>query len=297
MTEDEIQAKRALRRKRFQSHLELAERAAHFGYWRFDLSDNSYYWSPGMYRLLGENPKDRAPDLDWLNAQMTAESRVIIEKAIETAIKTRSSFSYRSYAKNPDKAAQIVDTEGVVEVDDNGRTTALLGVCYDVTRQVRAEEEREKAQAMYRLMTEEASDIIILYSTDGRLLFASNALERILGRSADEIRNGGYRNFVHPEDQDAASQMWLRPVDAAPIVSTWRVQHAQGHYIWLETSIRTAYDPETREPKHVISVSRDVTARMEAEEARRRAYELFQVMSAEASDVIIVYDRTGKVRS
>src|SRR5262249_12905051 len=152
-----------------------------------------YYWSPGMYRLLGEDPKDRAPDVEWLNQQITEESRAIIDEALATAIKTRSPFSYRSFARNPNKLAQIVDTEGEVEVDENGRTTAILGVCYDVTRQVRAEEEREKAQALYRLMTEEASDIIIVYSTDGRLLFASNALERVLGRSADEIRDGGYR--------------------------------------------------------------------------------------------------------
>jgi PAS domain S-box-containing protein len=295
MAEDETQAKRALRRKRFRNHLELAERAAHFGYWRFDLNDNSYYWSPGMYRLIGEDPKDRAPDLEWLYQQMTPESRAVIEQALATAIKTRSPFSYRSYTRNPDKAAQIVDTQGQVEVDDNGRTTALLGVCYDVTGQVRAEEEREKAQAMYRLMTEEASDIIILYSTDGQLLFASHALERVLGRSADEIRNGGYRNLIHPDDMDAAAKMWLRPVDGGLVVSTWRVRHGQGHYIWLETTVRTAYDPETREPKHVISVSRDVTARMEAEAAQRKAYDLFQIMSTEASDVIIVYDSAGKV--
>src|SRR5262249_50307143 len=135
MTEEDTQAKRAQRRKRFRTHLDLAERAAHFGYWRFDLRDGSYYWSPGMYRLLGEDPKDRAPDVESLNQQITEESRAIIDEALATAIKTRSPFSYRSFARNPNKLAQIVDTEGEVEVDENGRTTAILGVCYDVTRQ------------------------------------------------------------------------------------------------------------------------------------------------------------------
>ncbi|HUO91153.1 MAG TPA: PAS domain-containing sensor histidine kinase [Rhizomicrobium sp.] len=295
MSEEDTQARRDERRRRFRSHLDLAERAAHFGYWRFDLRDNSYYWSPGMYRLIGEDPRERIPDTEWLYQQMTPESRAVIEEALATAIKTRSPFAYRTFTRNPDKAAQIVDTQGEVEVDENGRTVALLGVCHDVTRQVRAEEEREKAQAMYRLMTEESGDIIILYDTDSRLVFCSNALERLLGRSTDEIRDAGYKRFIHPDDMDEASKMWLRPLDGDVVVTTWRIQHADGHYVWLETTIRTVFDPETGQPKNVISVSRDVTARVEAEDARRKAYEQFQIMTSEASDIIVLYDAKGKV--
>jgi len=296
MIDDDTRAKREAKRKLARTHLDLAERAARIGYWRLNLRDNSYFWSPGMYRLLGEDPGSRTADMSWLADQMTPESRAICDAAIKTAIKTGSSFAYRSLAKpGLNKAAQVVDTTGEVEVDENGRTVLLLGVCRDVTEQVRVEEEREKAQAMYRLMTEESGDIIILYDTDSKLVFCSQALERLTGRSADDIRDGGYRNFIHPDDMDEAAKMWLRPVDGGFVVSTWRIRHADGHYLWLETSIRTVYDPGTGEPKHVISVSRDVTARVEAERERRKAYELFQIMTTEASDIIILYDANAKV--
>ena len=296
MIDHDTREKREARRRITRTHLDLAERAARIGYWRFDLRDNSYFWSPGMYRLLGEDPGSRAADMTWLADQMTAQSRAVCDAAIKTAIKSGSPFAYRSQAKpGLNKAAQIVDTTGEVEVDENGRTVLLLGVCRDVTEQVRAEEEREKAQAMYRLMTEESGDIIILYDTNSNLLFCSNALERLIGRSADEIRDGGYRNFIHPDDMDEAAKMWTRPLAGGIVVSTWRIKHVDGHYLWLETTIRTVFDPKTGEPKNVISVSRDVTARVEAEQERRKAYELFQVMTTEASDVIIVYDATAKV--
>ena len=74
---------------------------------------------------------------------------------------------------------------------------SVLGVCYDVTAQVRAEEAREKAQAMYRLMTEEASDIILMYDRSGGVLFASHALERVLNRTAQEIEYGrSWNSFI-----------------------------------------------------------------------------------------------------
>jgi PAS domain S-box-containing protein len=293
---DETRAKWDAWRKRTRAHLDLAERAAHIGYWRYDLRDNSYYWSPGMYRLLGEDPKNRQPDMNWLYEQMTPESNAAVQAAIKTAIKTGSPFTYRTIAlSGTDNAVKVVDTQGEVEVDENGRTVVLLGVCKDVTEQVRAEEEREKAEVMYRLMTEESGDIIILYDTNSNLVFCSQALERLIGRSADEIGNGGYKTLVHPDDLDEAAKMAERPLDSGMVVATWRIRHAKGHYIWLETTIRTVYDPETGQPKNVISVSRDVTARVEAEREKRKAYDLFQVMTTEGSDIIILYDAKAKV--
>jgi PAS domain S-box-containing protein len=227
--------------------------------------------------------------MEFLYGQMIPGDREIIETAIKTAIRTRSPFAYRTHSRHADRIAQIIDTQGQVEIGEDGRVTALLGVCHDVTAQVRAEEERQKAEAMYRLMTEESGDIVILYSTDAKLLFVSSALERITGRTADEIRNGGYKRFIHPDDLDEAGKMITRPVDAEILVATWRILHRNGHYVWLETTIRTVLDPATGEPKNVISVSRDVSARIEAEEARRKADEMYRVMTTESSDVILLF--------
>ena len=169
--DDETRAKWEAWRKRTRTHLDLAERAANIGYWRFDLRDNSYYWSPGMYRLLGEDPNSRQADMNWLYEQMTEESNAAVQAAGRTAIKTGKPFAYRTLAKPGVANAKIVDTQGEVEVDENGRTVVLLGVCKDVTEQVRAEAEREKAEAMYRLMTEESGDIVIQNDTESNQKF------------------------------------------------------------------------------------------------------------------------------
>ena len=269
-----------------RSHLDLAERAAHFGYWRYDLVTSDYHWSAGMYRLIGEDRDTLKPDKEWLYDRMTPESRAIVEAALSQAIKTRSPFAYRTFPR--DASYPIVDTQGEVEVGPDGRVAALFGVCHDVTQQVLAEAAREKAQAQYRLMTEESGDIIILYSIKRELLFVSNALERITGRTADEIRDGGYKNFIHPEDAREAAKMIDRPLVADVIVVCWRFLHRDGHYIWLETTLRTAYDAAGH-ATNVISVSRDVSARVEAERERRKADEIYRVMTTEASDVIILF--------
>ncbi|MEI9992362.1 MAG: PAS domain S-box protein [Rhizomicrobium sp.] len=294
MSEEEKRLQ-AMRLKRFRTHLDLAERAAQIGHWRFDLADGAYSWSPGMYRLLGETPDTRKPDAEWLFEQITPQSRVVIEAALTEAIRTRSPFTYRTYSRDPKRTVQVVDTHGEVEIGEDGRVAAVLGVSHDVTAQVRAQEEHEKAQAMYRLMTEESGDIVILYTTDGKLVFVSSALERITGHTADEIRDGGYKRFIHPDDQDEAAKMVERPADAETTMATWRILHRDGHYVWLETTVRTVFDPATGEPRNVISVSRDVSARVDAEEARRKADEMYRVMTAESSDVILLFGPDRKI--
>ena len=244
---------------------DLAERAARFGYWRVEIGDGATYWSPGMYRLLGVDPATHKPDSDWLLEQMLPEDKAAVQEAIATAIKTRSAFSYRSRARDPNVAAQIVDTQGEVAIGDNGRVVSVLGVCYDVTAQVHAEESREKAQQMYRLMTEEASDIILLYDRQGGVLFASHALERVLDRSVCEIEYGKFLELVHPDDLEEAKKIAMFPPRGETNSASYRVRHAAGHYVWIEATTRSVYDDKTGEFQSLVVVARDVTLRKEQE--------------------------------
>ncbi len=92
-----------------------------------------------MYRLLGVDP-GLPPDSDWLLEQMLPEDKIVVQNAIASAIKTRTPFSYRTRARDPNVAAQIVDTQGEIAIGDDGRVVSIIGVCYDVTKQVKAEE-------------------------------------------------------------------------------------------------------------------------------------------------------------
>ena len=261
--------------KRARQNMDLAERAAHFGYWRMDLATQDYYWSAGMYRIL-DAPLSMKPDAEWIFSQVRPEDRATIDNAIAQAIRTRSPFSYRVYARNPAAKSQIVDTQGEVEVGPDGRVTSVLGVCHDVTTQVRAEEAREKAQKMYRVMAEEASDIIMLYEPDGQIVFASNALHATTGRTIEEISGDRFVALLHPGDRDEALRKFqIRPKQGETDTIVYRTRHKDGHYIWVESKVRGVYAEKTGEFKNLVTVSRDVTDRklheIEMNAARERA--------------------------
>jgi PAS domain S-box-containing protein len=249
------------RAKRVRAYFDLAERAARTGYWRTDLTNFSDFWSPGIYRLLNIEVGQVQPSGTWLLEQLVPEDRDGALEAIQHSIKTKSPFVYRAKMLNTALAVQYVDIQGEVELDDRGKVIAVIGVCHDVTASVKAEKEREAAQKMYRVMTEQASDIIMMYAPGGKVLFASQALERILGRTAEEVEKN-FLMLVHPDDRKEASGFTASPPPPGTTRSAcYRVMHGTGHYIWIETTIRGVYHETTGAYTNLISVSRDVTER------------------------------------
>ncbi|HSC61025.1 MAG TPA: PAS domain-containing sensor histidine kinase [Rhizomicrobium sp.] len=266
----------AMRKAAFEAELAaeraqfgLAERAAKFGYWRQRLTDGHTMWSPGMYRLLNIDESQK-PDMAWLLSQILDEDAANISQIITNAIKTRSGFYYRSRPKDPSNPAAFVDTHGEVDIGPDGRVVSVVGVCHDVTKQVIAEAARAAAEDRYRVMTEQASDIIMFYDTEGHILFASLALQNILGRTPAEIETGHFVELTHPDDRSQAQALREKLKPGEVRAATYRVRHRDGHYVWIESNVRGVFDEGSDEPKNIISVSRDVSER-KADELKMRA--------------------------
>ena len=257
--------------RRERAQFALAERAANFGYWRYDIATQRSAWSPGMYKLLGVDPQTQAPDSEWLLSHVTDEDRRKVNAAIEAAIMAKSAFYYRTHSKDPTERVQIVDTHGEVEFGDDGNVVAVLGVCNDVTKEVVAETARMRAERRYRLMAEEASDAILLYAPGGRIVFTSSALERITGRGSHEIEEGRFVRLVHPADIEEANKVRSRPPPNQTLTACYRLLHRDGHYVWLEVTIRGVYDDVTGEYLNTIAVLRDISERKVQELEMRSA--------------------------
>jgi PAS domain S-box-containing protein len=127
-----------------------------------------------------------------------------------------------------------------------------------------APDEPQALLARYRAMAEEASDIIVLHE-DGRIVCATGALWRLLKRTPEEFQAGGYLKLVHPDDRPTARNVLGTPPPGKVWRATYRVQHADGHYVWFEVATRAMYDPATGKFLREISVGREITERKEHE--------------------------------
>ena len=259
-------------------HFRLAERAAGFGYWRTTFADGKMFWSEGLYRMMGIEPGSVEPGMMWLCANMNPGDIPLVLEKIYTAVQTHQPFYIRTRTKDLDARVQFVDTYGEVELGEDGNAIAVAAVCKDVTTQVEAEQAKDVAQQRYGIMTEESSDIIVLHE-NGEAVWASNALWRLLGRTPDDMRGDKYLELVHPDDLDEARKIIGQPPPGEIWTGTYRVRHADGHYVWFEVSTRGVYDENTGAFRREISVGRDVTERKRQELAMREAQERAEAAS------------------
>ncbi|ROM12969.1 PAS domain-containing sensor histidine kinase, partial [Pseudomonas protegens] len=152
--------------------------------------------------------------------------------------------------------------------------------------QVQAERESARARRLYRLITENTTDLISRHTPDGTFLDASPASWTLLGYWPEQLRGLLARSLFHSQDlaglmqrtQDALEQDGYHTM-------TYRIRHRDGHYLWFETACRGIRDTYTGTVVEVVAVSRDITARVQAEENKRR---LAEVVEANPDPVLFI---------
>ncbi|HZH26621.1 MAG TPA: ATP-binding protein [Azospirillaceae bacterium] len=148
--------------------------------------------------------------------------------------------------------------------------TCFLGVLLRAQNELfRDQEALRRSEAQYRLLAENATDIISRHAPDGRWLYASPAIETVLGYSPQEVMGRHPRDFLHPDD----ASFWSptpSSADGLPVgevrrgafpavVCRWR--HRDGYLVWCETVARGA-----GASGEVTALTRDIT--------ERKAYEM-----------------------
>ncbi len=145
----------------------------------------------------------------------------------------------------------------------------------------RAQDELLRREAYFRSLIEKSSDVIMLISADGTVLFESSSVERILGHKPSEIVGRSFFDFIHPEDLPRIMGIITRSVETpgATAVAEYRFRHKDGPWRIMEGVGRNLLgDPAVA---GIVFNSRDVTQRKHNEERLRRYREQLEQLVEE----------------
>jgi PAS domain S-box-containing protein len=152
------------------------------------------------------------------------------------------------------------NTQLIVE---QSRVTGFQAIARDVTERRGAQEALAESERRYRLLAENALDLIGLYTPSGRLLYASPSHERVLRRRADELEGATLFDLVDERDATAARAAVRAVVERGqPVRLEVRMPTRGGGTVLLDALISVVRDEHG---DRVLLVGRDITARREAE--------------------------------
>lgn len=153
---------------------------------------------------------------------------------------------------------------------DGAGTRGRIWVFDDISVQMITLEAAEEARAKYRMLAENADDVVFRQSPRGTLEWVSDSVTTALGWTHDEMVGRPLEAFVHPDDQGLVRRA-DRSLDGGTgarerFVYRARFVRKDGTCRWLEVSIRTVPDASGRVSAWIGS-ARDVHEQIEAQQA------------------------------
>ncbi len=126
--------------------------------------------------------------------------------------------------------------------------------------------ELERREARFRSLVQNAPDVIVVLDANGRIVYESPSVQRVLGLGPEGRLGAHGLSNVHPDDLPDVQQAMAALVSQPGATRTFvcRGRHAGGSWRWLEvTATNLLHDPNVG---GLVGNYRDITERRELEE-------------------------------
>jgi PAS domain S-box-containing protein len=202
-----------------------------------DLDDKITFWNPMAERIFG-----------WEAGEVQGHllSEIIIPERFRE-MHGKGMDIYRSTGKGP--ALNILLELSAVSRDGKefpveltilpikqGNEEFFCAFIRDISTRKRTEEAIKNSELRFRSLIEKGNEIIAMHDIEGKVIYMSPSVEKLLGYKAESRIGKDAFEFVHPEDlprvKKTLGSILTNPGSVAQ--AQWRQLHADGSWHWME---------------------------------------------------------------
>jgi len=183
--------------KRLTTRLQLATRSAGMGIWDWDIKKNYLAWDDVMYQLYNIDSFQFGSIYDGWIRRLHPDDRQRVNEEIQMAVTNKKRYDTEFRIIWSDASIHTIKATGIIEKDDEGNPTHMIGANWDVTEVKLAEIERIKMVSDLLLRNMELEQFAYIVSHNLRapvanIIGASNVLNYPgLDENDKEILNRG----------------------------------------------------------------------------------------------------------
>ncbi len=197
--------------------------------------------------------------------------------------------------RHRDGSWRIVESIGTISTDNKGEIIPVLST-RDITNRKRAEEALRESEERYRLIAENASDVIWTMDMNLNVTYVSPSVTQLRGYTVEETMALAIEEALTPASYELAmktmaEELAIEKMEEKDLTRTHTLEVEEfckdGSTIWVEVNLSFLRDPDGR-AVGIMGVSRDITERRRAEEALRESEEKYRRLVNDSLDGILI---------
>jgi diguanylate cyclase (GGDEF)-like protein/PAS domain S-box-containing protein len=146
--------------------------------------------------------------------------------------------------------------------DDDRSVRYFIAQIVDVTDEAQAREQLLDSEARFRMLAENASDVVFHLAPDHTYLWVSPSVRDVFGWEPGDMVGHSGVDYVHPEDFSAIVRSREHPNAGLAVVDEFRFRGSDGRYRWVSGRSREIVDPKGDVTGRLVAL-RDVDALVE----------------------------------
>jgi PAS domain S-box-containing protein len=268
-----------------EAQLRLAERAARFGLWDFDVATQRIEWSAGLKLLCGLSDNGFDGTFDGFVALIHPDDRERFLEQRRPLVDRGQSVELDYRIRRADGGGERwLRTRATPRLGPAGNVVGTHGLVFDVAQ----EKEREQLLMLQsQIMANMAEGVCLVSAKSDNIVFTNTRFERMLGYSNGELR-GRHVSVVNAEDGRDPGAVAEAIIGEMRRAGLWRGEvrnrRKDGGELLCRVSI-SAFD-HAEYGLVWVAVHNDVTEAHEAQQARDVAYAELERLSANLRESI-----------
>ncbi|TCO08324.1 PAS domain-containing sensor histidine kinase [Natronoflexus pectinivorans] len=248
-----------------------------------------------LYELLPDNSLIFTGTNQSADKVLGVDNSQFIGKTIEEAFPNLDDPDIPSIYRNVAISGEPCKLEQLHYSDDKGISGAfeiwafqtsprkMAVLFHDITEKKKLEDMMHSRERRFKELIKNSSDIILVLDQEGNQIFVSDAVERILGFTAEELTGiPVIDKMIHPHDIDEVKRDFQKTIEEGFGVARYRHKHKNGGWIHLESwGSNQLQNPDIN---GVVFNVRDVTERKQIEmqlvDAKEKAEESDRLKTA-----------------
>ena len=259
--------------------------------WRADARGWCDYVNRTLLEFTGRAPEEEY-GFGWMDNIHPAD-REKCKRVFLTAWRNREPVEMQFRFHRHDGEYRWIFGRGRPFLDPEGQFAGYIGSCDDFTDRRLAKEALAEAEQKFRLLAENATDVIWQVDAAGVIAYISPAVRRY-GFEPEDLVGRSLGVIVPPQEQGGLCEV-LRLLLQEPGSVTIEVEltRAEGGTMPVEMSMTSSRGPDGA--MVIQGIDRDITGRRLAEQSLAAAEQKYRFLAENGPDVIFQLDCTGAI--